>query len=931
MKKPFLSLYDWCIINNRTDLLEEFDREKNENITPHNVSYGTDMKVWWKCEKGHSWQASVSKRANKETRGCPICANKQILVGDNDLATTHPELIKEWDYDKNELLPTELTYGSTKRVWWKCEKGHSWQMPVNARTGEKRSGCPYCSNKRVLVGENDLATTHPDLIKEWDFEKNELLPTELTYGSTKRVWWKCEKGHSWQMPVAARTGVNKSGCPYCSNKRVLIGENDLATTHPEVAKEWNYEKNGNLTPQKITAGSNKKVWWKCEKGHEWEAEVVTRTGNQHCGCPYCSNQRVWKGDNDLATTHPELIKEWDFEKNTIDPTTISYGKNMRVWWKCEKGHNWQATVASRAGSQKCGCPICANQKALAGYNDFEKFYPELAKEWNYEKNEGRLPSEYVARSNKRVWWKCEKGHEWQAAISARINGSGCPYCAGRQVLVGFNDLQTKNPELAAEWHPTKNGDLLPTMVTAGSDRIVWWSCKYGHEWKAMISSRNRGNGCPDCAKSTQTSIPEKVLAFYLRQQFPDLEENKHFSWLGKREIDIYIPSLKVGVEFDGVMWHLNQTNDEIKDELCYQHGITLIRIRERGCPEYSSKAVKIYSEVTKANIEFLRKPMQDLYCYLNNQFGLKLKLKFNVDSDYDKILQGAITNRLQNSLAEINPDIAKEWNYEKNGNLTPEMVYAGSQKRVWWKCEKGHEWQAAISSRNNGNGCPVCSNRKIVEGINDLQTLFPDLVKEWNYEKNGELKPTMVTANTNKKVWWKCEKGHEWQASVYTRTTNQGGCPYCGGLKVLAGFNDLQTKNPELAAEWHPTKNGDLKPTMVMAGSEKWVWWKCKRGHEWKTLVYARKNGKIGCPYCSNHKVWKGDNDLATTHPELIKEWDFDKNTIDPTTITHGKNVKVWWKCEKGHSWQATVASRAGSQKCGCPICANERKKQKKC
>ena len=109
-----------------------------------------------------------------------------------------------------------------------------------------------------------------------------------------------------------------------------------------------------------------------------------------------------------------------------------------------------------------------------------------------------------------------------------------------------------------------------------------------------------------------------------------------------------------------------------------------------------------------------------------------------------------------------------------------------------------------------------------------------------------------VMANSHIKVWWKCDKGHEWQVRVASRTSGGSGCPICSGRKVLAGFNDLQTKEPRVAAEWHPTKNGALKPTMVTVGSTKKVWWKCPLGHEWKTVVYSRATGrKCGCPECA--------------------------------------------------------------------------------
>ena len=122
--------------------------------------------------------------------------------------------------------------------------------------------------------------------------------------------------------------------------------------------------------------------------------------------------------------------------------------------------------------------------------------------------------------------------------------------------------------------------------------------------------------------------------------------------------------------------------------------------------------------------------------------------------------------------------MASEWNYEKNGSLKPEDFTAGSTIKVWWKCDKGHEWQATIASRNSGRGCPHCAGQKVIKGETDLATLNPELANEWNYEKNGDLKPKDVTANSGKKVWWKCDKGHEWQATIASRNSGNG-CPIC--------------------------------------------------------------------------------------------------------------------------------------------------------
>lgn len=141
----------------------------------------------------------------------------------------------------------------------------------------------------------------------------------------------------------------------------------------------------------------------------------------------------------------------------------------------------------------------------------------------------------------------------------------------------------------------------------------------------------------------------------------------------------------------------------------------------------------------------------------------------------------------------------------------------------------------------------------------------------------------------------------------------------------MEGYNDLATVNPRLASEWHPTKNGDLKPNQVTYGYCNSVWWKChKCGYEWKTDVAHRVTSDIGCAVCAGKVTLKGYNDFATLHPELLKKWDYDKNIIDPSSIPSSYKKKVWWICSKGHSYDTSVTSRA-LQHAGYPYCTNQK------
>ena len=198
------------------------------------------------------------------------------------------------------------------------------------------------------------------------------------------------------------------------------------------------------------------------------------------------------------------------------------------------------------------------------------------------------------------------------------------------------------------------------------------------------------------------------------------------------------------------------------------------------------------------------------------------------------------------------PELLAEWDTRRNLPLTPTQISFGSHQKVWWRCKRGHQWRAQIKSRTAGTGCPVCAGKKVIPGENDLASTFPGLAAQWHPTKNGSLTPQQITPCSNRKVWWRCELGHDYQACVSSRTANGSGCPYCAGRKVLPGFNDLATLAPELARQWHPTLNGTLTPDMVTTGSRRKVWWQCDQGHVWKSVIYSRAGSRqCGCPVCA--------------------------------------------------------------------------------
>ncbi|MCM3252447.1 zinc-ribbon domain-containing protein [Priestia aryabhattai] len=634
----------------------------------------------------------------------------------------------------------------------------------------------------------------------------------------------------------------------------------ISVSNTQLVKEWHFVNNGTLTPEAVTIGSHKKVWWQCKKGHEWKAAVYSRNGG--AGCPYCSGNLPSR-ENCLQRINPLLASEWH-SRNIISPMEVTPNSHKKVWWICKKGHEWEATVKNRNLAGR-GCPYCSGQKVCID-NCLATIEPKLSKEWHSERNGDLTPYDVTKGKRETVWWICSKEHEWKTTIRNRIRGNGCPYCSGRYATKEYN-LAIMNPKLALQWHPTNNKNLTPYDVTPNSNQYAWWQCGKGHKWKSIINSRTKGNGCPHCAAETSTSMQEQILYYYLRMVFPNAGNRCYLKHNNKKiEMDVYLPDIKLAIEYDGYYFHKSKAmekRDTQKNLILEDKGVKLIRLRESSLRDITSgNCINIPVDFNQKSS--LVSAIQFILDYILNNYKLeeslvhKIQCTYNIDllNDEVKISEQFIQNEKENSIKN-NKRLVDEWHPKKNGTLKPEFFQKYSNKKVWWLCKKGHEWQATISNRSYGTNCPYCSNKKVCKD-NCLAIINPLLAKEWHPKKNGRLIPHDITAGSNKRVWWQCEKGHEWEYIVAKRNKGEN-CPYCSGRRV-SDSNCLAVLMPNLSKEWHPVKNIDLTPYKVALNSSKKVWWQCEKGHEWQAFVYSRTNGS-GCKKCYLGRVKnKGEN-----------------------------------------------------------------------
>jgi len=459
-----------------------------------------------------------------------------------------------------------------------------------------------------------------------------------------------------------------------TEKKFIAGDKELMS-------EWDYGENVSLNPELLTRGSNKRACWICKKcSHKWSTAIYHRA-TKGTGCPKCrhSKRKKYKSSKSLKETHPEIAVNWHPTKNgNFTPEDFTYGSRFEAHWQCnECGFEWKLSVQRYKGCSEC------KKAAKLAKNNLAKNNPELMDEWNYAKNKTLLPEKVSFSSNESVWWKCSRcEYEWEARISNRsFLKRGCPLCANKVVVKGVNDLCTTHPELALEWDHDKNGKLSPKEVTYGSGQKVWWICPQGHEFEATILHRSHGTNCPDCHSGRQTSFAEQATFYYVKKLYPDAISRFTADFLGRMELDIYIPSIKYAIEYDGEAWHKKDTlkREQKKYKLCKQQGIKLIRLREKMPALASDIADYMYSTDNLYFPKMLTQLLADVLKRINfsSTWMLGCPVDINIERDRFEIQQYR-TLMKSGSLAEVYPDVAKEWHPSKNENLTPDMYKPGS-------------------------------------------------------------------------------------------------------------------------------------------------------------------------------------------------------------------------------------------------------------
>ena len=595
---------------------------------------------------------------------------------------------------------------------------------------------------------------------------------------------------------------------------------------------------------------------------------------------------------------------------------------------------------------------------------------KILSEYNKDKNTN--PIEEQKNYSTRLWWKCKHGHEWQQSLKIRLgkNNKGCVICrslgfmfpkitkefhptknkglnpfsitfgsdeivwwkcknghewqkrVNQQIsnktynCISCNSVEFLFPQIAKEWHPTKN-DKTPLDYTYGSDKKIWWLCKNQHEYKTQISVRTRGSGCGKCTNAS--SLPEiRIYTEFLTIFKNVVHREKHF----KKEIDIFLKDYKIGIEYDGSYWHKNEIKDKNKNDYFKKKNIIIIRCREKPLKKISHLDINCNSrEFKKKDVNSL---LTAIYSLINDRHKLRVSKYLTLNNYQNEKKYFDIVSRLplpevEKSLAHQRPDVAKEWHPTKNLPLTPTMVNKSSTKKVWWKCKNGHEWQYIIDQRyKDGETQGNCKNCESI-GFNypELAVQISDKNKISDlFKRRGQIKDfTEISITSPLKLFWECENNHIFKREVRRAIKTKN--KYCVQCKSLSFMT------PNIAKELHPTKNKNINPEKISNSSNKNVWWKCENAHEWKAEIVNRtrypNSIKNKCKTCRS---------VGFMFPELAKEWHSTKNHKTAFDITYGSDKKVWWKCKVNseHIWEASISHRTNKkQPTGCKYCSGRK------
>ena len=600
-----------------------------------------------------------------------------------------------------------------------------------------------------------------------------------------------------------------------------------------------------------------------------------------------SRRRGCGAGNNFAVRRPDLAAQWlrgPDNNPDLRPEDVTEFSNKKPWWRCpDCGHQWSTTVNSRSAGN--GCRACLGRVATAE-NNFAVRRPDLVAQWlrGPDDQPDLRPEDVTEKSGRKPWWCCSDcGHQWSTTVASRSGGSGCRECGykasgkARATPKPGESFAEMRPDLAAQWlrGPDDQPDLRPEDVTEKSGRKPWWCCPdCGYQWAATIGNRSR-NGGSGCPSCAGFPVSARE-----RQIVAELRD--YANWPIDYNTSVAVPGRRPYL-CDAVVsaWGLIIEFDGHSWHSGPEQE-KIDRAKTDALQRSGWKVMRIrenLSEITDCDIRVTKK---------------------NSESE--------IAARMINKAVQL-------------GYECPVSAYEYLRRHT----EHGFAPSDYRPGRPRSGTALVETN--------------PHLSCQWHPTKNGVITADRVTAGSTRKVWWLCDTcGHDWQASIASRSKGSG-CRACLG-RVATAENNFAELRPDLAAQWlrGPDDQPDLRPEDVTEFSNKKPWWCCPDcGHQWSTTVNSRSAGN-GCRACGikssarTRSAPKPGESFAELRPDLAAQWlrgPDDQPDLRPEDVCQFSNKKPWWCCpDCGFEWPATIASRSAGN--GCRPCGIKSSLQKR-
>ena len=822
--------------------------------------------------------------------------------------SNNKETFKRIAIEKGGRCLSNTYINSQTKLKWECKNGHIWE----ARPNDIKRGqwCKKCADEARSLRKRKIGLKE---VKQYASSKNGKCISKTYVGAHKPLSWECEFGHQWTAAYSSMKHRN-SWCPHCSNraKHTIEQMREIA------------QKKGGKCLSNTYINSQTKLKWKCKNGHIWEAIPNAIIRGQWC-------KKCADNERSIKRRQAGLIEVQEFAKSKKGKciSTEYKGAHSPLTWECEKGHQW-TTFFSSIKHGNTWCPHCSNRAKLT----IDQMQ-ELAR-----KKGGKCLSIKYVNIDTKLLWQCKEGHKWESIPYLIKNGSWCPQCN----VIKRSRAQRSSIEDMTALAKSRGGKCISKTYT-NSQTPLTWECNNGHQWKAKPMNIKKGTWCPICS----AGLGERICREHFEQLFKTDFPKSYPDWLtnenkNQMELDGLCASLKLAFEhqggqhyyIDGFFIKTNEQlkrrkrDDELKKQLCNDHGIALIRVPE--IPKHlklenlkqfikeqcKSKGIALTKQFDHTEIDLLKAytPTDTLAelefiatekggkCLSDGYYGSQINLLWECGIGHR---WQAVPNRIKQGgwcpycagIMKLTIQQMRELAQKRQGKCLSDK-YINNRTALLWQCKEGHQWKAKPDNIKSGTWCPICRIKERADSQRSSIAEMRSIAKR----RNGKC-ISKEYKSTHFKLTWECEFGHQWEA-VPSAVKRGSWCPTCSG-KAKPSIEDIR----KIAAD----RKGKCLSEKYISTHTKLLW-ECEKGHQWEARPSGIKRG-AWCPVCS------GNVKLSIKDMQQIAK---EKGGKCLSEKYINIDTKLLWECQYGHQWETIpYIIRSGSW---CPICARKNRKK---